>query len=123
MTSKTGNGDQIAELRQQLDRVYGMEPDAAVERLIGIYKHAKSLQDALADIGKDAKEIMSEIMVETGVTDWSTASGKCYMSKPGISIRYDTKKLDALIAVDEKIADLLTPYRVEKERPGVMFIK
>lgn len=114
---------EIDELRAKVGEVYGLEPAQAVERLIGIYKHAKSLQDALNAVGKDAKEVLSEIMVETGQTTWNTDSGRCYVTRPSVTVRYDAKALDRLAASDPKIAELLSPHRTESQRAGVLYIR
>jgi hypothetical protein len=114
---------EVNELRHALSGIYGLQPVQAVERLIGIYRHAKSLQDALGEIEKDAKLALTAIIDETGQADWKTISGRCYVTAPGVSVRYDAKALDRLSAADPKAAELLAPYRTEAERPGTLTIR
>ena len=97
---------EIDDLRNSLEAIYGLPPEQAVERLIGIYQHVKSLQSALDEVGTEAKERLSEIIAETGQTDWRTASGSCSVTRPGINVRYDRKGLDQLAANDPTIASI-----------------
>lgn len=115
--------NEVDELRNSLESVYGYNTEQAVERLIGIYEHAKSLQSALDEIGKGAKNKLSEIMAETGQMDWKTQSGRCYVTKPSIAVRYDRKGLDKLAAHEPDMTHILAPYRTESERPGVLTIR
>ncbi len=114
---------EIDSLRDSLEAIYGLPPVLAVERLIGIYEHTKSLQTALDEIGQEAKERLTEIIAETGQTEWDTESGRCYVTRPGITIRYDRKGLDQLATNDPEMARRLAPYRMESERPGVLTIR
>ena len=116
---------EIDELRNELIKAYESSDstEQAVERLIGIYEHSKSLQSALDDIGKQAKERLAEIIAETGVMEWDTASGKCYVAKPGVTVRWDRKGLDALMKSSDEVERMLSPFRKESERPGVLTIR
>ena len=51
---------EIDSLRDSLESIYGLPSEQAVERLIGIYQHTKSLQSALDEIGQEAKERLTE---------------------------------------------------------------
>ena len=99
---------EINDLRNSLESIYGLEPQQAMERLVGIYRHAKSLQSALDEIGKEAKDRISDIMAETGQTDWNTQSGRCYVTRPSVRVTYDRKALDQLLANDPEIAEILS---------------
>ena len=110
-------------LQDALAGVYGLPPEQAVERLVGIYKHAASLIDALQEIQQGAKLILTEIMAETGQTDYRTGSGRCYVTRPGMTVRYDAKALDRLSDERPDLRDVLAPYRKESERPGVLTIR
>lgn len=115
---------EIDELRDSLEDAYRQKDSkAAVEYLIGLYKSGKAYQDALGEIMKEAKETLSEIMAETGKTDFKTPAGRVMITKPGISVRYDTKALDRLMENNPEAAEMLTPYRIEKERAGTMTIR
>ncbi len=114
---------EIEDLRDSMETIYGLPPDQAVERLMGVYQHVKSLQSALDEIGKEAKDRLADIIAETGQTDWQTDSGRCYVTSPGVSVRYDRKGLDQLAAQDPSLAERLKPFRIESERPGVLTIR
>ena len=115
---------EIDELRDSLDDAYRQgDTDAAVEYLIGVYKAGKSYQDAIGEVMKEAKETLMEIMVETGKTDFKTDTGRVMITKPGVSVRYDTKALDRLAAQNPEAAAILSPHRIEKERAGTMTIR
>jgi hypothetical protein len=86
----------------------------------GIRKQADEMFD---QVQGRAKELLSEIIVETGKTEWSTDFGKAYIPKPSISARYDTKALDALCASDPELAARLAPHRIESERAGSLTIR
>lgn len=97
--------------------------EAALESAIAIYKHAKSEIDRYKEIQAQARGLIGEIFAETGQEKATTAAGKAYVTSPSISVRYDTKALDALAASDDGIARLLTPHRSESQRAGTLTIR
>ena len=115
---------EIDALRESLQDAYSKkDTDEAVEYLIGIYKSGKSYIDAINEIMAEVKEVLLEIMIETGKTDFKNQSGRVFVTKPGVSVRYDTKALDRLIESDPDAAEKILPYRIAKERAGTMTIK
>lgn len=99
------------------------DPAAVVADCIAIYKHIKSTITGYDNAGKAAKAKIEEIILETGRSDWQTEAGRVYFPKPGVTIKYDAKALDALCASDDNLKRLLWPHRSEQERPGTMTIK
>lgn len=97
--------------------------DQSVERLIGIYEHATSLKSSLDEIRDECKHALTEIIAETGQMDWNTASGRCYVTKPSIIVRYNAKSLDVLIASSPEMYQALSPFRTETERAGTLTIR
>lgn len=95
----------------------------AVERLVGVYKHGKSVQDAVGAIMKRAKDRVSEVIAETGQMEWDTESGKVYVPKPSSSVRYDAAALDALCDSNDELARILRPHRRETQREGSVTIR
>ena len=102
-----------------LNDAYGATPEKAVNVAIAVYKDAGKY---LNDIRKEAKKIVTDVIIETGQDKWNTEAGKVSITNPSVSARYDTKALDALCASDDKIKRLLWPHRKETERPGTMRI-
>lgn len=114
-----------AELIDYLNAATSTE-DAA-ERAIAAYKDAKARADSAArfwlDVADLAKERMTEIITETGVMSWKTATGSAYVPAAGVTVSYDAKALDALCASSAELAAILRPHRLEKERAGSLTIR
>ena len=115
-----------SDLRRWLERD-DASTEQATDAAIAVYKQAKAEAksvsapwDALAD---EAKSVLTDIITETGVTSFKTASGMAYVPAPGVTISYDAKALDALCASDDQLKRLLWPHRSEKERPGSLTIR
>jgi hypothetical protein len=100
-----------------------MTTEQSVERLIGIYEEANSLKSTLDGFRKEVKDLLTEIITETGQMKWDTPSGQCYITAPSVSVRYDPKSLDVLMASDWNIERMLSPFRTETERPGMLTIR
>lgn len=115
-----------SDLRRWLERD-NATTEQATDAAIAVYKQAKAESktaaapwDALAD---EAKAMLTDIIIETGITSFKTASGTAYVPAPGVTISYDAKALDALCASDDNIKRLLWPHRSEKERPGSLTVR
>lgn len=102
-------------------------PDEAVESAIAIYRDAgEFIKKEVAPweaLRSEAKQIISDVMTETGVTSWKTKAGSAIVPAPGMTVSYDAKALDALCASDDAIKRLLWPHRAEKERAGSLTIR
>lgn len=88
-----------------------------------VYQEAAGRIEQLQAVQAQAKQLIGEIFAETGTTDTRTPSARVYVSKPGWTITYDAKGLDALAAADLELADLLAPFRRQTERAGVLTIR
>ena len=117
--------DNLTQLNQLLDQLENQATDTetAVSNAITLYKLAASQITAINAIQSRAKAVLTDIMSETGRLDWQTDAGRAYLPRPGITIRYDTKRIEALCAIDPGIAAKLAPCRIESERPGSLTIR
>jgi hypothetical protein len=70
-----------------------------------------------------AKQIVVEIMQETGQVKAITAAGTAQFTAASARASYDTKALDALCASDDNVARLLLPHRKETQVAGSLTIK
>ena len=112
----------IDELETKLAEVQTMPPYAAVESAIMVYLAAKAQIDEYNRIADAAKKLIGDVMLETGVTACSTKAGKVSMTNASMSVSYDTKALDALIASSDEVRRMLEPHRKVSERAGTMRI-
>ena len=112
----------IAELETQLEQAQTMTPEAAVESAIMVYLAAKAQIDEHNRIADAAKKLIGDVMLETGVTTYSTKAGKVSMTSASMSVSYDTKALDALLASSDEVRRMLEPHRKVSERAGTMRI-
>lgn len=112
----------IAELETQLEQAQAMTPEAAVESAIMVYLAAKAQIDEYNRIADAAKKLIGDVMLETGATAYSTKTGKVSMTNASMSVSYDTKALDALIASSDEVRRMLEPHRKVSERAGTMRI-
>lgn len=81
--------------------------EAAVENAVAVYQAAKVLVDEAKKLQDAAKARLAEIVVVTA---------------PSVSVRWDSKALDALMASSDENARLLSPFRTESERAGTLRI-
>ena len=70
-----------------------------------------------------AKQIITEIMQETGQVKAITAAGTAAFTADSVRVSYDTKALDALSASDDGLFRLLSPHRKETPVKGSLTIK
>jgi hypothetical protein len=103
------------------------DSEQTVARLIATIVDAKAKASAAAapweDIQSEARAHISQIMADTGQTDWKTATGRAYVPAAGVSVSYDAKALDALCASSPEIAAILSPHRRETMRVGSLTVK
>lgn len=115
---------ELAEVRDVLTSAQNApDTETALDLAVGGYKLAGGYIDALEGLRKGAKELVTEIFVETGATEAQTSAGKVYVTRPGLSVRYDAKGLDAACKADPDLAAKLAPFRTEAERPGVLTVR
>lgn len=119
--------DQIYSALSALDRIddgqAGSAEEAAAEA-IAVYLAAGGIKSQIDELlWKRAKDIIQEIMVETGQLKFETEYGRAYVPRSGVSVSYDWKGLDALCQKYPEVAELIRPYRIERERPGSLTIR
>lgn len=112
----------LADLRAWLEHDH-VTTENALETAIAVYKAAKGEIDRYKEVQSEARSLIGEIFVETGQDKATTPAGKAYVTSPGVSVRYDSKALDALCASDDGIARLLEPHRTESQRAGTLTIR
>jgi transcriptional regulator with PAS, ATPase and Fis domain len=117
---------QANELEAQLAQAAVMQTllhtEPAVESAIMVYLAAKAEMDAYNHIADSAKKLIGDVMLETGVTAYTTKAGKVSMASASTVTSYDTKALDALIASSDEVRRLLEHHRKISERAGTMRI-
>ena len=110
-------------LKGVLDDLSGNStPEMAVESAIAVYLVAKAEMDAYALIAEEAKNLIADVMTETGATSYATKAGKVSITTPSISVTYDAKAIDILLRDDADLALRLSPYRKESQRTGTLRI-
>ena len=70
-----------------------------------------------------AKQIITEIMQETGQVKAITPAGTAQFTADSVRVSYDTKALDALRLSDALLDRVLTPHRKETVVKGGLTIK
>ena len=113
----------IEALRKKLLQAQTGEPTGSLDTAVGVYKEAACYVAALEALQREAKELITEIFIETGATDVKTSCGRVYVTRPSTVITYKAKELDALAANDDELSALLTPFRAETMRAGVLTIR
>lgn len=95
----------------------------ALTDAIAVYRGLALDSKELEALQGRAKQIITEIMQETGQVKAVTTSGTAQFTAASIRIAYDWKALDALCASDETLAHILKPHRSEKQVAGALLIK
>ena len=99
------------------------DTEAALATATAVYQDAANRIEQLQAVQAQAKQLITDIFVETGTTDARTPTAQVYVSRPGVTVSYDVKALDALAAADAEVAVLLTPFRRQTERAGTLTIR
>jgi hypothetical protein len=98
------------------------EPGNAVQTAIRLYIEASAAIDAYTAVKDAAKQLIQDVMTETGQTVYSTQAGKAAITSPSITVTYDAKAIDILLRDDADLALRLSPYRKVTERAGSLRI-
>lgn len=101
----------------------GATPDRVIDDAVTLYQEISGYKKVLDELQKKLKEIVGDVIMETGQMDWQTSNGRVYVPKPGVSVRYDPKALDILCESDPELKKRLAPHRKETERAGSLTIK
>lgn len=112
----------IQDFNGALVRAMTQQPAEAVESAIMVYMACKAEVDAYTAVMDSAKKLISDVMAETGETAYATKAGKATITAPSVSITYDAKALDALMASNDDYARMLSPHRKATERAGTLRI-
>jgi hypothetical protein len=102
---------------------WGTDTESALETAAAVYQDAANRIEQLQAVQAQAKQLITDIFVETGTTDVRTPTAQVYVSKPGVTVSYDAKALDTLAAGDAEVAELLAPFRRQTERAGTLTIR
>jgi hypothetical protein len=103
----------------------GLMPDSetALTNAISVYRELPARGKTIEAEQARAKQIVTEIMQETGQVKAITSAGTAQFTTPSLRVSYDTKALDALSASDDGLARLLKPHRIETFVKGALTIK
>ena len=114
------------QLAQTLEQLSG-DPVEASAVAIRICKEARDYEKASVapwrEVQRLAKGVISDIMLELGVDNVNTQAGKAYVPKPGVSVKYDARALDALCESSAELQKILWPHRQETMRAGSLTIR
>jgi hypothetical protein len=105
--------------------VTGKLPDteAALSDAISVYRSLGSQVKEFEALQARAKQIITEIMQETGQTKAVMPAGTAQFTADSVRVSYDTKALDALCASSPNLAEVLAPHRKEMTVKGSLTIK
>ena len=109
----------------QLATIYDRQllPAQAVAEAMSIYLEMGDRIAELDVIRASAKQVIADVLAEIGADRLETAAGVAYVTAPSIRSSYDAKGLDKLSAAVPSLADMLAPYRQEREIAGVLTIR
>ncbi len=99
------------------------KPHVCVQNALAVYQAAASAIDRYEAVKDAARQVVSDVIAETGTLKWTTAAGTVSVTKPGVSVTYDTKGLDSLVKKDPAAWSVLSSYRREKPRDGSLVIR
>lgn len=116
------NAQEALHTLEYMDR-RGLTPAEAAEEAVSIYLALGAEIKAIEQAQATAKQVVSDLMVELGNDRIETRAGSAMVTKPSVSVTYNTKALDALRASDDALRRILDPHRTEKERPGTLTIR
>lgn len=101
----------------------GLTPGQAIEEAVSIYLELGAAIEAIDGARAAAKQVISEVIIETGKDRFDVNAGLAYISKPSLRIAYDAKRIDALIDIRPDLAFLLAPCRIETMVAGSLVVR
>lgn len=103
----------------------GELPDAetALTNAITVYRELAARVKTIESQQTRAKQIVVEIMQETGQVKAITSAGTAQFTADSLRVSYDTKALDALCASSADLCGILLPHRKESAVKGSLTIK
>ena len=110
---------------EQLVTIYDrdLQPAEAAAEAMTIYLEMGERIAELDVIRASAKQVITDVLAEIGADRLETAAGHCYVTAPSIRSSYDAKGLDKLGAAVPGLANMLAPYRTEREIAGTLTIR
>ena len=112
----------IGNLVDEIEKATLCEPAPAVESAIAVYQAANAVIDEYTAVKEMAKQLITDVMEETGQTKYATPAGTASVSTPSQTVTYDAKAIDILLRDDADLALRLSPYRKVTERAGSLRI-
>lgn len=101
----------------------GLTPGQAIEEAVSIYLELGAAIEAIDGARAAAKQVISEVIIETGKDRFDVNAGLAYISKPSLRIAYNAKSVDALIDIRPDLAELLAPCRSETMVAGSLVVR
>ena len=98
-------------------------PGDCMENALTVYQAACAEIDRYEAVKDRARQVATDIISETGQLRWMTCAGTANVSKPGVTVTYDPKGLDALVQRNRVVAEAIAPFRREKPRDGSLVIR
>ena len=110
---------------EQLATIYDrdLQPAEAAAEAMTIYLEMGERIAELDVIRASAKQVLADVLAEIGADRLETAVGVAYVTAPSIRSSYDAKGLDKLGAAVPGLANMLAPYRTEREIAGTLTIR
>ena len=100
-----------------------LTPGQAIDEAVALYLELGSEIAELEIARAAAKQVISDVIIETGLDRFEVNAGMAYVSKPSIRTSYDVKGLDKLSAERPDLAGILALYRTTKEVAGTLTIR
>jgi hypothetical protein len=110
---------------EQLATIYDrdLQPAEAAAEAMTIYLEMGERIAELDVIRASAKQVLADVLAEIGADRLETAVGVAYVTAPSIRSSYDAKGLDKLGVAVPGLANMLAPYRTEREIAGALTIR
>lgn len=110
--------NQVQFLRERLTELPASPNDAQVNSLVATYLAAKDQIAELVDVQAHAKLSLRRIIEETGIHDWTVASGTVLTPADAAIVVYNAASLDKLAAASAVFRRKVFPFRTESFRAG-----
>ena len=110
---------------EQLATIYDrdLQPAEAAAEAMTIYLEMGERIAELDVIRASAKQVLADVLAEIGADRLETAVGVAYVTAPTIRSNYDAKGLNKLALAVPGLADVLAPYRTDREIAGTLTIR
>lgn len=100
-----------------------LTPQEAAEEAVTLYLELGAEIEIIKTAQAACNQAIVDLMIELAEDRIETHAGMAIVTSPGVSVSYDAKVLDRLLAGRPDLSHVLAPYRTEKERPGVLMIR